>query len=419
MRPAVAGTVIGAILVLAGSVWHLSGATASPSSRQIFERRIAPILKTQNPSSCAECHLGGVDLKDYIAGTEERTFASLRDQGLVDLKTPDGSKILRLIRMSSPQSSLVTQKVRSQEYEAFRDWIRACAADPRLAKAPRLAPTQVRRPAASDPVIRHGRSDQVLQRFETTVWAQQQRCAGCHAPGNELNRKNVAQHGDRMNWVVPNDARATLTRLVERRLVNPDAPAKSLLLIKPTLEVPHGGGRKMQVGDEGYKTFRRFLEDYAAIVQARYRTAEQLPPAPTERFLSTEYWLKLEETPPTWADRLLGVDLHAWDERIRSWSKERVATSDRQVFGKGRLWQHNLDLVVPAGGRVQPVSLASGRYLVRIYVDRENALEKDWTRELRQPGHFVGEVELPSGWQPGYGRMKVVKVSDLAAGGTR
>ncbi len=389
-------------------------ATASPSSREVFDRRIAPLFRTPNASSCAECHLGGVDLKDYIAESEEKTFASLRDQGLIDLKSPDGSKILKLIRMSSPKSPLVTQKTRETEYEAFRDWIRASAADPKLAAVPRLAAGQRRQPPQPDAVIRHGRIDQVLQRFETEVWAQQQRCVGCHAPGTDQNRKNVAQYGDRMNWMVHGDARATLTRLVERKLISAEAPAKSTLLTKPTLEVAHAGGRKMMIGDEGYKAFRRFLEDYAAIVKKGYQTAQQLPAAPRERFLSTEYWLKLENTPAAWGEKLLGVDLYAFDDATGKWSAQRVATSDRQVAGQRNLWQHNLDLVVPAGSALKPVDLSRGRYKVRIHVDRTGALQKDWERDLRQPEHLAGEVEIAPGWRPGYGGMKVANLSSLS-----
>ncbi|MFP6678390.1 MAG: hypothetical protein VB878_25100 [Pirellulaceae bacterium] len=32
----------------------------------LFAKRILPIFQAKNPSSCTECHLSGVDLKDYI-----------------------------------------------------------------------------------------------------------------------------------------------------------------------------------------------------------------------------------------------------------------------------------------------------------------------------------------------------------------
>src|SRR5262249_33890233 len=86
------------------------GQNEAVSSRIVFERRILPLLKSPNPSSCAECHLSGVDLKDYIRASEAETFASLRDRGMVDVKQPGASHILRLIRMSTPKTGLVTQK---------------------------------------------------------------------------------------------------------------------------------------------------------------------------------------------------------------------------------------------------------------------------------------------------------------------
>jgi hypothetical protein len=68
---------------------------------QIFERRIVPIFKSPNPSSCAQCHLAAVDLKNYILPSHEKSFLSLRDQGLIDLDNPERSKILHLIQMGA------------------------------------------------------------------------------------------------------------------------------------------------------------------------------------------------------------------------------------------------------------------------------------------------------------------------------
>lgn len=65
----------------------------------MFERRILPIFKSLSASSCIECHLAGVDLKNYILPSHENTFLSLRDPGLIDLENPSDSKILRLIAM--------------------------------------------------------------------------------------------------------------------------------------------------------------------------------------------------------------------------------------------------------------------------------------------------------------------------------
>src|SRR5262245_66603436 len=67
--------------------------------KELFEKRLMPIFKSPNPSSCVQCHLAGVDLKDYILPDHEKTFRSLRDQGLIDIKQPEKSKILKLIQM--------------------------------------------------------------------------------------------------------------------------------------------------------------------------------------------------------------------------------------------------------------------------------------------------------------------------------
>src|SRR5262245_10601536 len=51
-------------------------AEPEPTPQQVFERRILPIFKSPEPSSCLQCHLAGVDLKTYILPSHEKTFAS-------------------------------------------------------------------------------------------------------------------------------------------------------------------------------------------------------------------------------------------------------------------------------------------------------------------------------------------------------
>ncbi len=75
--------------------------TAPATPQDIFARRIQPIFKSTNPSSCTECHLAGVELKNYILPSAEKTFLSLRDQGLIDLDAPEKSRILALIQMGN------------------------------------------------------------------------------------------------------------------------------------------------------------------------------------------------------------------------------------------------------------------------------------------------------------------------------
>ncbi|MDP6443090.1 MAG: hypothetical protein QGG36_22515 [Pirellulaceae bacterium] len=101
------------------------------SALDLFEQRIMPIFKSPNPSSCVQCHLSSVDLKDYILPSHEKTFLSLRDQGLIDLEAPEKSKILKLIGMGKKDpdegARLIHKKTRQAEYEAFAAWIKASA----------------------------------------------------------------------------------------------------------------------------------------------------------------------------------------------------------------------------------------------------------------------------------------------------
>jgi hypothetical protein len=392
-----------------------SGDDAGPEA--VFEKRILPIFKSPDPSSCVQCHLAGVDLKHYILPSSEKTFQSLRHQGLVDLDRPEDSKILRLIRMGSGDRSgaaLPHAKARKAEYEAFAAWILAAVRDPALRKAPPLDPAERAGPPRPPEVIRHARTDRVLAAFEDTVWAMRFRCMGCHSEGTPQNAKHVEKFGERVAWMKTGGAAATLDYLRRSRLIDVKDPANSLLLRKPLNAVKHEGGRKFAVGDQGYKAYRAFLEEFARTAGDGYRTAAELPVAPAgpERF-GTDVWIKLADTPPAWGDRLLLVNVYARDAADRVWEGEPVATSDRVVWGKGRLWQHNLTLLAARGSeraktwRAGRPALPPGKYLVRVYVDRDDRLARDWKAVLG-PGDCVGEVEVESSWPENYDRMTTV-----------
>jgi hypothetical protein len=55
----------------------------------------------------------------------------------------------------------------------------------------------------------------------------------------------------------------------------------------------------------------------------------------------------------------------------------------------------------------QTINLPKGKYLVKVYVDREGKLAKD-ENALLGPDDLVGEVEVESNWPAGYGKMTVV-----------
>jgi mono/diheme cytochrome c family protein len=375
-------------------------------SLAIFEQRILPIFQSPKPSSCAECHLSSVDLKEYIHPTQQETFASLAAADLIDTKKPDNSKILHFISRRPEQPSLVSEMVRQQEYEAFRAWIQAAVNDPTLLAAKDKAePVGPKLPVE---IVRHARKDRVLASFVENVWSEFGRCAACHSP--DRNQKQVKEHGEQVSWIKLRDPQGTLNHMLEAGLIDTDEPEKSLLLAKPTMQVEHGGGQKMVVGDRSYKQFRRFIDDYAAVVHGQYIKTDQLPPPSEEVSVVTDIWLKIEGVPAKYDKMLLQADLCRRTDS--GWSEYRVATSDRPVFGPKNLWQHSLSLTAPRGSKwaeqIASERLPPGRYLVKLYIDQTGKLQKDFTAELGEED-FVGHVEVESRWPAGYGQMTVVK----------
>jgi hypothetical protein len=385
---------------------------------QVFDARIWPIFKSPDPSSCVQCHLAGVDLKNYIRPSSRETFLSLRDQGLVDLDRPERSRILALIDMGKGEkgAALIHEKNRTAEYEAFVAWIKACCANTELRNAPKLKAEDLAKPPRPNEVIRHARKDQLLESFENSIWAMRFRCMSCHIEGTAENRKHVAEHGERVAWFKAAGPEATLKYLMDSRLIDVKNPENSLLLRKPLAEVKHGGGIKFLVGDEGYKAFRRFLEDYARIVGDRYEKVAELPKPGAVEMFGTESWIKIQNTPPAWADKLALVKVFAWDAAKNAWETEPIASTDRKVWGGGKLWQHTLTLQAAKGSdrakawKAGPAGLPRGRYLVRVYVDLDGRAAKDWTAELGV-AEYVGEAEVTSAWPTGYGKMTVIEGS--------
>jgi hypothetical protein len=407
-RPLSFGILLSSLCILCGE-----SRADEPTPQQVFEKRIMPIFKSPNPSSCTQCHLAAVDLKNYILPSHEKTFLSLRDQGLIDLDNPEKSKILHLIQMGDAdksQAALVNARMRQAEYDAFAEWIKASARDPKLRDAPRLDPSERAAPERPVEVIRHDRADRLLASFQNNVWAMRFRCMGCHAEGTPENQKNVKEYGESVAWMKADGPEATLNYLRTAKLIDVDNPEMSTLLLKPLGAVKHGGGKKFAMGDEGYKAFREFIEDYANTVRDKYARAEDLPNDDGPERFGTDAWLKLSNTPPEWADKLLQVDLYAWDPARNDWHAEPIASSDRVVWGKGQLWQHNLALMAPPESEQAKAwqsgkpALPRGKYLVKVYVDAKGRLADDWRAKLGADD-YVGRAEVESSWPEGYGRM--------------
>jgi hypothetical protein len=445
-------TVIGLFLVVAGGAVGAAADAESPAA--VFERRIMPIFKSPNPSSCTQCHLAAVDLKNYILPSSEKTFLSLRDQGLVDPAAPENSKILKLINMRDPAdgaspsggavysasqlgadrqgAALIHEKSRQAEYEAFSAWIKACAADPKLTSLPKLAAAELGGPKRPLEVVRHARKDAVLESFENNVWAMRFRCMNCHIEGTQENNKLRAENGDQVVWMKKEGAAATMNYLISTKLIDVKKPENSLLLLKPLKAVDHGGGKKFVLGDQGYTAFRAWIEDYAKTVQDQYATAAALPKtAGQPAGFGTSAWFKLANTPPAWGESLVRTDIHAWDAAKGAWESHPIATTDRQNNPKMRIFQHTLTLLAEKGSeratqwKNGKPALAPGRYLVKVYVPTQagtrpggsrttaaTAAAPDWRNPAR-PADYVGQAEFTANWGEGYGKMTQVDATKL------
>jgi len=410
MRPP---AIVACLLAFTGFAPAVRGAD---DPAKVFEERILPIFKSTDPSSCVRCHLASVDLKNYILPSAKETFLALREQGLIDLAQPEKSKILTLINRGANDpkgAGLITAKKQKAEYEAFAAWIKACAADPTLRDAPKpkKLPTLATKP---DEVVRHTRKDRVLDSFEKNIWSLRFRCMNCHTEGTPQNDKLVKEHGERVAWFKKGGPEATMDYLLASKLIDLANPEKSLLLTKPLNEVKHGGGIKIVVGDQGYKAIRGWIEDVAAIKNGKYAKVDDLPAKDTNpKQFGTEIWLKLDKTPDAWGDKLLMVEVYAWDGQAGAWEKTPIATSDRVVWGKGKLWQHTITLLAPAGSerakawtRGKP-ALRPGKYLVKVFVDSDGKVKKDWKTTMGRE-EYVGQVEIQARWAEGYGAMTVV-----------
>jgi hypothetical protein len=389
-------------------VWSDSLVTsADDTASDLFRRRVLPILKSKDPSSCTECHFGGVEIQAYIHKDQATTFAALRDAGLIDVKSPDDSKILRFIRRHTDGTSELLVKVRRAEHLAFQSWIRAAVRDPTLL-ATKGSEARIGTELPVE-VIRHMRRDHVLESFVENIWSQIGRCINCHSP--DRNARLVKKHGEQVSWIRPNDPAATLAQCVEQFIVDTDDPEESLILLKPVGEVEHGGGPKFAPGSQTDKNFRRFLNDYAAVVNGKYKRPGQLPKPSGEVARLTGQHLRIVDLPASLGNQFLRVDL--FRREGNGWSTTRWGTADNPIAGEKRLWQNMVTAVAPVGSpraaRIkQNASLPAGRYLARIYVDRTGKLKKNRDVELGDED-LVGQVEFDGDWPAGYQPPKIIR----------
>lgn len=386
--------------------------TAAEDPLEVFKTRIAPILNSPRASSCSECHLSGVDLKNYIGKNQEETFASLRAAGLVNVLVPEKSKLLEFIQRAPASSSPIRAEIRKQEYEAFLAWLTAAANDPKLVSS--KATNDQLGPDLPLEVVRHTRQGRIMASFVENIWSEMGRCVSCHSP--ELNRRKIGRNGltkedvDAISWVVPRNPRATLEKLVDLGHIDLESPDESTVLTKPAGLVKHGGGPKFAVGSRTDKNFRLFLNDYAAIVNGEYATAEDLPPSPHLVGVLTSQHLRIIGLPESLHRKLLRADIYRHVEG--GWSPLPWATAENPIVGPRKMWQSMVFAVAKRGSdraaELKPrQALPAGRYLVKIYVDRLDKTKHDRDYVMGKK-EFYGQVEFHGEWKPGYQPPKIL-----------
>lgn len=396
-------------------------AAASADAATVFARRILPILKADNSSSCTECHFAGVELRDFILDDQAKTFASLKATGMIDVKKPDESKILKFIGRKPDQPDPLVEKVRRQEFAAFRSWIRAAVSEPEL-----LAATSDIEVGTTLPpeVIRHARKDRVLSSFIDNIWSEMGRCVNCHSP--DRNRSKIGRNGltkedvDAISWIVPRDPAATLRKLVDSGNIDTDTPEDSQVLTKPAGIVEHGGGPKFHPGSTTYRNFARFLTDFAAVTSGAYQTAKDIPQASVEVSRLSEQQLRLTDIPAKYKGLPMQVNLYRRNRESKKWSTDRWATGFSTVNQEKLIWQNPILVTAPRNSprgehlKEKPL-LPAGAYLIRIYADADRKTSKDPNYELGD-AEFVGAVEITGEWKPGYQPPKIVRFPDKEGG---
>lgn len=421
---------------------------------ELFENRIMPIFRSEKPSSCVQCHLSSVDLKNYILPSSEKTFVSLRDQGLIDLANPKSSKILTLIDMGEKDrddlSRRIHEEMRQAEYAAFASWIEACVKDKRLRELPPLESTELARPLKPDEVIRHARKSRVVNSFVRNIWSQRLRCFPCHTP-NDIQPKQkkardgyeqwVDQYGDQMD-IFKKTPIATIRSLIEKSkntregdlpLINLDDPYKSLLLLKPTSKIPpkvdgeigaptysapvyHMGGLKMHVDDQSYKSFSAWIQDYANVVGDKYDAVEDLP---ADNWFATKRVIRLKNAPETWeVGTTVQFFVFSHNDQSKSWSEKPIAFTQGTVT-KRKIVNGALFMLAPEDDeefvrwKKTKNKLPRGRYLVKVYVDQNGKIAKDPTILLGDRD-LAGQIEIQQAkWQIGFPKAELVSGSDL------
>lgn len=289
----------------------------------VYRRRIAPLIADDRPASCNQCHLQGIDLSAFVRADACTSMACLLSKDMVDFEAPEDSKILGLIDRARGGP---TPEIAEEEHAGFLAWIRysarchakACgeianACEPPLEPEPVIdqgppdrgvdaavveldagvadagadqavfdaQPPDMRRLAVVPDHLEPCSPGQLITQFQWRVMRWKGRCNHCHADDGLTRGIRGAPL-----WMVDRSdfeaARQTAQRVLERGYVNLEAPAESLVLVKPLHRryggIEHGGGNKFtRDTDPAYLDFKDWVE---AVARCGVPELEGLAPPP-------------------------------------------------------------------------------------------------------------------------------------------
>ncbi|MCA9655239.1 MAG: hypothetical protein H6712_12200 [Myxococcales bacterium] len=243
----------------------------------LYERRIAPLLEDDRPSTCNQCHLSGVDLGLFLQATPCETMACMVEEGIVDLDSPTDSVVLAWIDRAVPSGG-ITEGTIATEREAVLEWIemvatcgselcepvdQPCGAPPDESQC-ELPPYSTEPVPLDDPGDCSDLTLELVWREKVYSW--RSRCYPCHFDSHDDDFDEAPP------WIVTGECNpgslATLRNAEHGGYLDAEDPLRSLLLTKPLDEslggVEHGGGPKIHALDEAtYVDFAYFAQRWA------------------------------------------------------------------------------------------------------------------------------------------------------------
>jgi hypothetical protein len=249
----------------------------------IFDERVAPLLASDRPKTCNQCHLSGIDMSLFVRDTMCETRACLYENGLVDGDNVEQSLVLSWIARAHPDSELITEEVIQAEldgFTAFLNQLSSCSVTSCDVKTCGTAATGGDRCGREDepPAVTpsHATPDcdpvTVETAFRDNVYAWRGRCFPCHHSDQTL-ADAAAPRWLSVEGTCDAGSVQTLRTVLDAGYLDAENPEESLLLRKPLAiqagGLEHGGGEKFHdKTDFAYQSFLSFIEYWSSCVKS-------------------------------------------------------------------------------------------------------------------------------------------------------